>query len=334
MAGRGRSFSYIGGKLLRYGVTLLIILSINFFIPRAMPGDPMVNLLGEDAVRVDKQILDEMRAEYGLDRPLHEQYLEYMLGIGSLDFGYSIHKNLKVTDLIRDRLFWTLVLVFPSLILGGLLALVSGSVAGFRHGSNVDKMLTALTIFLYTLPSFLFGMVIVSVFSFHLGWFPLGNLSSGRLEGLPYLLDIGWHLFLPVAILSVFEATYIFLIIRNSITQIMGEYFIFVAKAKGLTERVIELRHAMRNVMPQFISIMALNFGFMVSGALITEIVFSLNGMGTLIYDAVMARDYPVMQGAFVVLTIFVVAANFVADLLYGYVDPRIADAKNVGTSA
>ncbi|AFD00554.1 ABC-type dipeptide/oligopeptide/nickel transport system, permease component [Methanocella conradii HZ254] len=327
-------FNYLTGKLLRYGFTLFIILSINFFIPRAMPGDPMVNLLGEDALHVDEQILDALRAEYGLDRPLHEQYLEYMFGIIQLDFGYSIHKNLKVADLIKDRLFWTLVLVFPSIIMGGILALVFGSIAGFRHGGNVDKLLTSLNIFLYTLPSFLFAMVIVSIFSFHLGWFPLGNLSSGKLEGLPYLLDVGWHLFLPVAILSIHEATYIFLVVRNSITQIMGEYFVFVAKAKGLPERIIELRHVLRNVLPQFISIMALNFGFMVSGALIIEVVFSLNGMGTLIYDAVMARDYPVMQGCFVVLTIFVVAANFVADLLYGIADPRIADAKNIGASA
>lgn len=323
---------YFFGKILRYGVTLLIILSINFFIPRAMPGDPIIHLLGEDAVRIDKQILDELRAEYGLDRPLHEQYLEYMIGIASLDFGYSIHKNLKVTDLISDRLFWTLMLVLPSIIIGGIVALVFGSIAGFRHGSMVDKGLTSLTILLYTMPSFLFAMVVVSIFSFHLGWFPLGNLASGRLTGLSYILDVGWHLFLPVGILSMFEATYIFMVIRNSITQIMGEYFIFVAKAKGLSNRVIELKHVMKNVMPQFISIMAMNFGFMVSGALIIEIVFSLNGMGTLIYDAVMARDYPVMQGCFVVLTIFVVAANFVADLLYGVSDPRIADAKNTGS--
>lgn len=327
-------FDYWARKLARYSFTLFIILSINFFIPRAMPGDPMVNLLGEDALHVDERMLDELRAEYGLDRPMYVQYFEYMLGIGHLDFGYSIHKNLKVTDLIKDRLFWTLVLVFPSIIIGGILALVFGSIAGFRHGNNVDKMLTALTIFLYTLPSFLLGMVVVDIFSFHLGWFPLGNLSSGKLNGLPYLLDVGWHLFLPVSILSIHEATCIFLVIRNSITQIMGEYFVFVAKAKGLPDRVIELRHVMRNVLPQFISIIALNFGFMVSGALIVEIVFSLNGMGTLIYDAVMARDYPVMQGCFVVLTIFVVAANFVADLLYGIADPRIADAKNTGALA
>lgn len=326
--GRARFFA---GKALRYGITLVIILTINFAIPRAMPGDPMINLLGEDAIRIDSQILDELRAQYGLDRPIQDQYIEYMLGAGRLDFGYSIHKNLKVTDLIYDRLFWTLVLIFPSIAIGGLLALILGAIAGFRHGSKVDRLLTGASIIMYSCPSFLFAMIIVTIFSFHLGWFPLGNISSGRTQGFAYLLDIGWHLFLPVAILAVFEAAYIFLIVRNSITQIMGEYFIFVAKAKGLSARVIELRHVMRNVLPQFISIMALNFGFMVSGALIIEIVFSLNGMGTLIYDAVMSRDYPVLQGAFVFLTIFVLAANFLADVLYGITDPRVGDSMSTG---
>ncbi|OPY26307.1 MAG: dipeptide transporter permease DppB [Methanocella sp. PtaU1.Bin125] len=324
----GRS-RHLAGKALRYGITLVIILTINFAIPRMMPGDPMINLLGEDAARADKQLLDEMRAQYGLDRPIHEQYMEYMLGATHLDFGYSIHKNLKVADLIYDRLFWTLVLIFPSVVIGGLMALAMGAVAGFRQGSRIDRLLTGTSVFIYTWPSFLFAMIVVTVFSFHLGWFPLGNVSSGRTEGVAYILDVGWHLFLPVAILALFETAYILLVVRNSITQLMGEYFVFVAKSKGLADRAIELRHVLRNALPQFISIMALNFGFMVSGALIIEIVFSLNGMGTLIYDAVLSRDYPVLQGAFVYLTIFVLAANFLADVLYGIADPRIRDANS-----
>ena len=311
---------------------MLIILTLVFIIPRAMPGDPIVNLMGEDALHLDQSTLDALRAEYGLDRPLHKQYITYLSGILTLDFGYSIHKNLKVTDLIADRLFWTFVLIFPSIIIGGGLALIFGSIAGFRRGKPADRLLTTLIIFLHTVPSFLFAMVIVSVFSFHLGWFPLGNLSSGGKEGVSGLLDVLWHLLLPMSVLSIMEAASMFLVVRNSITQVMGEYFIFVAKAKGLSERAIQLRHVIRSILPQFISIMVLNFGFIVSGALIIEIVFSLNGMGTLIYDAVMARDYPVMQGCFVVLTIFVIAANLLADLLYGIADPRISD-KTMGSS-
>jgi len=320
---------YISNKAFRYAITIFIILTLNFFIPRMMPGDPMTNMLGEGARWMDKAYLDELRAEYGLDRPLHEQYLAYLSSLTRLDLGYSIHKSLKVKDLLMERIFWTLLLVFPSVMIGGVVALILGSFAGFRQGSMMDRLMTATLLLLYSSPSFLFAMIMVSIFSFHLGWFPLGNFASGKMHGASYVLDVAWHLIHPITILPLFEATYTYLVIRNSITQILGEYFIFVARAKGLSDRVIELQHVIRSVLPQFISIMALNFGFMVSGALIIEIVFSLNGMGTLIYDAVISRDYPVMQGAFLVLTFFLIAANFAADLLYGIVDPRIADSKD-----
>jgi len=318
---------YIASKASRYAITIFIIMTLNFFIPRMMPGDPMTNMLGEDARWMDKQYLDELRAEYGLDRPLHEQYIAYLSSMSKLDLGYSIHKSLKVKDLLAERIFWTLLLVFPSVVTGGAMALIIGSIAGFNQGSAADRLITPALLLLYSSPSFLIAMILVSIFSFHLGWFPLGNFASGRTQGLSYMADVAWHLFLPAAILSVFEAACTYLVIRNSISQILGEYFIFVARSKGLSDRVIEFSHVIRNVLPQFISIMALNFGFMVSGALIIEIVFSLNGMGTLIYDAVLSRDYPVMQGAFMVLTFFIVGANFIADMLYGIVDPRIADA-------
>jgi peptide/nickel transport system permease protein len=320
---------YISNKAFRYAITIFIILTLNFFIPRMMPGDPMTNLLGEGARRMDRQYLEELRAEYGLDRPLHEQYLSYLSGLVRLDLGYSIHKSLKVKDLLMERIFWTFLLVFPSIIIGGVAALILGSIAGFKEGSMADHLMTSGLLILYSSPTFLFAMIMVSIFSFHLGWFPLGSFASGKMQGASYFLDVAWHLFLPVIILALFEAAYTFLVIRKSVSQILGEYFIFVAKAKGLSDRVIELHHVLRNVLPQFISIMALNLGFMVSGALIIEIVFSLNGMGTLIYDAVISRDYPVMQGAFLVLTFFLIAANFFADLLYGIADPRIADAKD-----
>lgn len=317
---------YVINKCLRYGITLLIILSINFVIPRMMPGDPIIYMLGEDARHVDEQTLQQLRAEYGLDKPLYVQYFNYMMSIKNMNFGYSIHKNLNVKDLIADRLFWTFVLVFPAVTIDALLALLMGSVAGFMKGSTIDGLLLAGNLLLYTCPSFLVAMLTVTIFSFHLGWFPLGNMASGQTEGVAYIFDVCWHLFLPIAVLSLVGASYKFLVIRNSIVQINDEYFIFVARAKGLSERMIAFRHVLRNILPQFISMIALNFGFMVSGAIIIEIVFSLNGMGTLIYDAVLARDYPVMQGTFVVLTIFVLAANFFADIFYGLADPRIGD--------
>lgn len=317
---------YFMGKALRYTVSLWIILSINFFVPRIMPGDPMVNLLGEDAVRIDKEILDGLRAQYKLDGPLLDQYGAYLRSICRLDFGYSIHKNTGVASLLMYRLCWTLLLVLPFIVIGGTSALLLGIICGFKPGSGLDRSLTSAAMLLYTLPAFLFAMLMVSIFSFHLGWFPLGGISSGGDRGLPYWIDIAWHMCLPVLILSILEAAYGLIIIRSAVISVVEEYFILVAHAKGLSRRAIAFRHVMRNVLPQFISMMALNFGFMVSGALVIEIVFSLNGMGALIYDAVMSRDYPVMQGAFVVITLSMLGANFLADLLYGIVDPRTAE--------
>jgi peptide/nickel transport system permease protein len=318
-------------KLFRYALTFFLIATLIFILPRMMPGDPIVNKLGEKALHADPQTLAMLRAYYGLDKPLHVQYVNYLMSILRLDLGYSITKNLRVSELIGYRLFWTTALSVPAIALGGLIGLLLGSIAGYYHGKKIDALLTGANLLLFTCPSFFLAMLAVSAFGFHLGWFPLGNISSGTTDGFAYLADVAWHLFLPVAVLSAIGAVCDFLTIRSSVKEVMGEYFVFVARAKGLPERAIALRHVARNILPQFISIMALNFGFMVSGALIIEIVFSLNGMGVLIYDAVLARDYPVLQGALLVLTAFVLSANFLADLLYGIADPRIGEAKNWG---
>lgn len=325
----GRNVYFIG-KLSRYIIAIFIILSINFFVPRMMPGDPVINLLGEDARNAnhfDKKLVEQLHAYYGLDKPLQDQFVSYLLSIKDLNFGYSIHKKLGVTDLIKENLYWTLLLLLPSTILGALIALILGSIAGFDRGGLIDRMLAVIFLLLFTCPSFLLAIMALTIFSYRLGWFPLSGFSSGPSSGIDPLLDILWHLALPVAVLSAVEAAYVFFIVRNSIVQVLGEYFIFVARAKGLTEKAIIFNHVLRNVMPQFISVIALDLGFIVSGAIIIEIAFSLNGMGTLIYDAMMARDYPVIQGAFVVMTAFVLACNFIADLLYGKADPRIGDA-------
>ena len=320
---RGRR-DYLLGKLIRYGFTLFLILSLNFALPRMMPGDPIINLLGENALHNDPEMIELLRAEHGLDQPIHIQYIRYLCQLTEINLGYSIHKNLSVVELLTSSLFWTVLLVFPSDVFGSLLALLCGSLAGFKINSRADYLLTAIALSLYTCPAFLLAMLFLSLFAFHLGLFPLGNLTSGGKEGIDYLLDVVWHLSLPVAALSLLGGASKFLVVRNSVMQISDQQFVVAARAKGLTEGRILNKHIIRNVLPPFISMVALSFGFMVSGALIIEIVFSLNGMGTLIYDAVLARDYPVMQGCFFILTILVLFANFAADMLYAIADPRI----------
>lgn len=315
---------YLLRKVVRYGLAFLIIISINFMLPRIMPGDPVLNLLGEKASLNDPEIIASYRAEYGLDKPIYIQYYSYLVSISKGSLGYSINKSISVMDLISYRLFCTMILIFPSVIIGSLLALIVGSMTALKSNSPWDLSVTALSLFLYTCPPFLLSMLLISIFSYHLGFFPLGNLTSGGKHGVAYLMDVVWHLILPMLILTLMASGYKFLVVRNTTIQMLDEQFVLTAKAKGLMDKSILIKHVLRNVLPPFISMVALSFGFMVSGALIVETVFSLDGMGTLIYDAVLSRDYPVMQGAFLVLTTSVLIANFVADILYGIADPRI----------
>ncbi|MFP4545281.1 MAG: ABC transporter permease [Methanomassiliicoccales archaeon] len=330
MKGFLRKHSYLLGRIGRYLIILYIIVSINFLIPRVMPGDPVINLLGEDAGQASQEDLDRLREKYGIDAPIGEQYVVYLSSLVQLDLGYSIHKKGAVSDLLVDRMGATMKLVLPAVLIGAAMALVAGSVAGFHSNRPVDRALTSTAVILYSVPTFLLGMVALAVFSAWLGWFPMGQLSSGGKEGLDAFLDSVHHLFLPVMVLAVSGTCSKFLVLRNAIHQIRDEYFIFVADAKGLPDRIIAFRHVLRNVLPQFISMVALSFGFMLSGALLIEIVFSLRGMGTLTYDAVIARDYPVLQGVFLVLTVTVLLANLIAEILYGVADPRIRHSQSV----
>jgi peptide/nickel transport system permease protein len=329
---RGR-LDFIMSKSIRYAVIFFLILSINFLIPRMMPGDPLENQFGEDYARLDPEFLDMLKEKYGLDSSLTEQFVDYLGTVITFDFGFSIHYDKDVTELIEKRLFWTTLIVVPSVLIGGFSALYLGSLVGYKNGGKLDRLLTSSTVFFYTLPSFLIAMMAVTIFSYHLDWFPLGHLTSGTTEGALYVFDVMWHLFLPITALALMEFAYKFVVIKNSVTQIMDENFILVARAKGLSDKEIVSKHVMRNIYPQFISMIALDLGFVITGDLVIEIVFSINGMGTLLYNSILARDYPVIQGVFIVLTIMVLLANFIADVLYGVLDPRIGDAKDIGVN-
>jgi peptide/nickel transport system permease protein len=319
---------YFARKSVRYLVIIFIVLTINFMLPRMMPGDPIDNILGEPPANIDPQLIDELRHQYGLDRPIGDQYTAYLGSLLNFDFGYSLSMNTKVTGLILYRLGCSVALLLPAIVIGSLAALMSGVYAGSHIGGRFDRVMVSLCTFMFTIPSFLISMLAVTVLAYQLGWFPLGQLSSGDAVGPVHaFVDALQHLFLPIAVLSFLGATSKFLMVRNVSGTIHNEYFVFVAHAKGLSESRIRSRYVLRNIMPQFISMIAMNLGFMVSGSMLIEIVFSLNGMGTLVYDSIMAKDYPLIQGCFVFILIFVLSANFLAELFYGVADPRVGDS-------
>lgn len=278
-------------------------------------------------IYVDPDMRAFLEAKYGLDKPLGDQYLIFLSTIFTFDFGYSISLAMGINKLIAERMIWTIALVLPSIIIGSTISLLLAMNCGMNRGSGKDKTLSALAIFLHTVPGFLIGMVFLRVFSLQLGWFPLGRLASGSYSGWLYYLDIAYHLILPFSVLTLLIASSQFLIQRNSVTQINDDYFIFVARSKGLSEMQIAWNHVLRNILPVFLSMLAMNLGVMISGALLIENVFSLQGMGTLLYEAIKMQDYPLIQAIFIILTFSVLIMNLVAEILYGLADPRVGDS-------
>ncbi len=308
----------------RYLIVLLVIIILNFLIPRLMPGDPLMNIIGEEAYYTAGGSLEALKDELGLNRPLIEQFFNYIAGLFTGDWGYSYLSLRPVSNAIMLHLGWSLILILPSVILAAVIGAVAGSIAAWRRGSRLDVGLTGGFLLAYSLPHYWLAMLVLFVFAYLLGWFPLGKATSGGLTGLEYIIDTGWHMFLPLAVITMFKAAYDYLIVRNTVVSIYGEDYILTAQSKGLSQMAVLFKHGLRNSLAPLVTVTAIQFGTIFSGALMVEIVFSWPGMGTLIYDAIGARDYPLIQFAFFIIAVCVLLANFIADIVYPKLDPRM----------
>lgn len=317
------------GKTLQYGLVLWVALSVNFVLPRAMPGSPLPYLVGEEVGTLAPERLDEIRARYGLDRSLGVQYLDYLGDVVRGDWGSSFQLGMPVAEAIRERLPWTLLLVGSSLVLSTVFGVVAGAIAAWRRGGRFDAASLAGAIVVDALPSFWIGMLAIAVFAVRLGWFPTfgATTPAGPSGGVAYLADVARHLALPVASLTAASLSGIYLVMRYAMLDVLGQDYVRSARAKGLSERRVLMHHAARNALLPVSTLLFLNLGFLVGGATVIETVFAYPGVGTLLYQAVMSRDYPVLQGAFFVLTVSVVLANALADAVYPLLDPRVRRA-------
>ncbi|MEM0351787.1 MAG: ABC transporter permease [Sulfolobales archaeon] len=320
---------FLLSRLLRVFIVFFIIVLLNFLLPRAMPGDPASILANEynlpaDTVRI-------LRSMWKLDRPLYEQFFAYLESLFTGQWGYSYkYYPRTVYELVMERLPWTLLLQgITSLTVSGL-GIIMGILAGWRRGSKVDVSITVSAIVVYAIPYYWLALMLQYVFGYMLKVFPVAHAVT---PGLPhanffeYALDILWHLALPVTAVTLTAYASYTLVTRNSMVDVLEEDFIFVAKAKGLPERVV-MKHAIRNALLPPLTMLAIRLGHIVGGAVITETVFSYPGVGYLIYESIIYKDYPVLNAAFFMLAITVIAANFAADLLYAVVDPRIRYVK------
>lgn len=310
--------SEIARKEIRYIASFVLIIIINFTLPRLMPGDPVKNLIGED-VYVSEKVMEELRAELGLDRPLYEQFESFLSDLLHLDLGYSYHLHAPVTEILFDRIGWTLLFVGVSVVIGALLGSLLGAFAGWRPEKRASRITGLVFIMISCTPPYFLALLFLYLFSFKFGLFP----SKGFYDS-PEIGSILYHLFLPICVMSAFSASRNFLVMRGSVIQEKKQLYALYARAKGLDDTGVLFRHVIKNASLPIITLLALDFGFIFSGALFIEIIFSLNGMGTLIYEAIMGKDYPLLQGAFLIIAITTLLANMLADVLYALIDPRV----------
>lgn len=328
-AGRRRRASALVAS---YAVTVFVLVTINFSLPRAMPGDPISALVEPGAGNyVENEVLRaELEEHYGLDRPLVEQYGRYLADLAQLDFGVSIRYNAPVSELIAERLPWTLLLYGTALVIATVVGVAIGVHSAWRRGRPLDQGLLALFLGLHNLPVFFVGSLALIVFAVHLDWFPLAGTSTPFNTGAGLVeraADVAHHLFLPASVIALgFSAPY-YLVMRASMVSELGADYLMLGRAKGLGERRLKYRYAGRNALLPVVTLSALRLEYLVTAGVLVETVFAYKGMGRLLFEAVSFRDYPTLQACFLILTLVVVTANFLADAAYGRLDPRTATA-------
>jgi len=320
----------MGGHLLRrigqYVLVILVAIVIDFMIPQLMPGDPLKAILGENLFGMDQEQIQAVRLHYGLDLPLHEQFLHYVKQVFTLDLGYSYKFRKPVADLIKQRLPWTLLLTFTSLIISVTVGSALGVWAAFRRGSRSDVGLLTVLLGISSLPSFWVAMVLIAIFAVQLKILPIYGAKSLVIKytGMAYYWDLFKHWLLPATTIILVSIPGWFMTMRYSMLSTLGSDYIRTARAKGLSERVVMFRHAMRNALLPVVTGLMLGLAYSVSGATLVETVFSYPGVGRMLFEAVYFRDYPVIRSTFLMITFTVVGANLIADLIYPLVDPRV----------
>jgi peptide/nickel transport system permease protein len=327
-ASRAATWKWLGRKIGGSAATLAFIAVMNFFLFRVINENPERTLARGRAATPEQ--IQEIIDKYGLNKPLHEQFLIYVKGLPTLDFGVSTEFNKPVNELMLDKLWPTVTLVGTSTILSIIFGLWIGTIAAWNRGHRFDKVSTTSTITLYSMPEWWLGLTLFSLFATGL-WgiprmFPIGRLISPGLDpwSVDGIVDQAWHLVLPVLTLSLAYLAEFGLIMRSSLLEEMGEDYLLTARAKGLRDVLVRRRHATRNALLPVVTIISLNLGFVVGGAITIETVFSIPGLGLLTYDALRVPDVPMLQGTFFVFSAAVVMANLVANLLYGALDPRV----------
>ena len=317
--------SYILKKAVIMLATFYVISSIIFLLPRITPVDPK-SLLADNP-RIPESIRQDLIASFGLNKPILVQYISFYANLLRGSLGYSFLYRDPVLTVILTRLPWTILLLGTSTAIFIALGIVIGVLQAARYGSKFDIVTLIVSLTASSFPFFFIGIVFIYLFAFVIPIFPtFGAISSGVTftDPLETLTDICWHLALPVTTIVIVNISRYSFYLRNIMVGVLSEDYIITAKAKGLPKNKVLFKHGLRNAMLPTMTMMAMDFGFILAGGIFVETVFSYPGVGSLAYEAILNADYPLMNGEFILLSIVILIANFTADALYSVLDPRV----------
>lgn len=306
-------------------LTVLAVLVINYFLFRVMPGDPVSMLVRNP--NMSPEAASKVREMFGLDKPWYEQFFVYLGNLCRGNLGISFIYKHPVAGIIGERLLATLLLTVVAELIAIGLGMFLGIMAAWKRAKKLDVLALGFSLLTYAMPTFWLGILMIAFFSGFLQIFPTSGMLSPHMvfaAGWDRVKDIAWHLVLPALTLALVLVGEYMLVMRSTLIDVLTEDYVVTAEAKGLAQQNILRKHALPNALIPMVTLVSMNLGFTITGALQVETVFSWPGIGRLMYDALQARDYPLLQGIFLVTSVCVIGANFISDILYGYLDPRV----------
>ncbi len=320
-----------------YTVRRTIILIPMFFLSTVVifslihlaPGDPIEIMFTETGHPPPREVIDQVRKSLGLDRPIYVQYLIWIKKLLRGDFGFSYGGPFigqSVLDLIRSRFWYTIMLMFTAQVLALVIAITLGVIAAVKQYSIFDNVCSITALFGYSMPNFWFALILMLVFGLKLGVFPICGASTAGADftGFAALSDLLRHLFLPVLSVTVGYTAWLFRLVRSTMLDVLSQDYITTARAKGVRERVVVYKHALRNALLPVVTVVGMRLGFILSGAVVSEVIFAWPGMGRLAVTFALNRDYTGLMGLSVIIVLMVYIANLVTDIAYALIDPRI----------
>ena len=316
---------YVLRRLCQTVPLLLIISALIFTLLHLMPGDPLYRML-EGIPNLRPQDYVRLRKLYGFDDPIYLQYGKWLWQLLQLNPGYSREYGQPVFDIIWPALKNTLVLTIAAVVLGKIVAIALGIFSAVRQYSIGDYILTATTFIAYSVPAFWLGLMLIILFSVKLGWLPTSGIVNSELVPGSWEATIDWlkHMILPVAVLAISEVIQVQRFMRSSLLEVLRQDYLTTARAKGLSERVVIGRHALKNALIPVVTIIAVTMPRVVGGSTVVETVFAYPGMGRLLFTSIMGNDYVVAMTVVMIIAVTVVFFNLLADVIYGWLDPRI----------